>query len=111
MDQQVTVYDKTEVVETQLAELVASIKKICAFENIPFFISFATANNDEKTEYYNDGNMPGSIPVNLKDDNFRKYLLVLQGAYVTIQEEIGEEMQAYIEQNLTEDENALGPDE
>lgn len=104
--------DNQALIKEEFVPLIADLKRDCTLENIPFFISFVEKIKADKKnkgsfkiDYYNDGNMPGSIPMSLHDDNFSKYLLVLRGAYVTLIKNKDEELQEYINQNIVEDED------
>ncbi len=104
MNTNYTEYDKKAEFEEKIVPLIAEMKKICKLSKIPFFVSVAYANKGGKTDYYTDGVMPGSNYVRLYDDQFRKHLLVLQGATVSIQKDESESIADYIESNLDEDE-------
>ena len=75
-------YDLKGVYREEIIPRIEEIKKICRKNKIPFFCSFAVANNEKKTVYENDGNLTGSTDIKLYDDLFKKMLLVLNGAEV-----------------------------
>ena len=100
MDMQYTEYDKKELFNEKMAPLIAEMKKICKLNKVPFFISVATANKRGETSYYTDGVMPGSNSIKLYDDQYRKYLLVIQGATVSVQKDESESIADYIASNM-----------
>lgn len=75
-----TIYDKTELYKEEIAPLVAEIRKICAINNLPFFFSCPVSNDDKGTVYKTTGHMTGAANIELKDDLFRKYMLLIRGA-------------------------------
>lgn len=76
----VSQYDKSQVVKDEIRPLLLEMKKICRINNIPFFFSCAAANSEKKTVYTNEGVLTGSLGIDLTDDKFEKYLMVLRGA-------------------------------
>lgn len=95
-----TDYNKKDVYKERVAPLIAELKKICKVNKMPFFFSIATSNANGKTEYCNDGVLPGSNYVNLYDDQFRKHLLVVQGADVNVHRDETEDIADYIASNM-----------
>lgn len=83
-EEQLTIYNQKGVYEKELAPLLDKIKVICRINKIPLFYSCAISNSEDKTNYMNDGALPGSLQVSLKDDFFAQYLLILQGAKVSM---------------------------
>lgn len=73
------IFDKEKLYEDELEPLVKSMRAICARERIPFVISTAVKNSESETVYRNDGVLTGSLRMNLFDDHFEKFLLVLNG--------------------------------
>ena len=103
MDKQYTEYDKKDIYDEKIAPLVAEMRRTCKLNKIPFFITTAVSNKKGVTKYCNDGVMPGSNSIELHEDRFRKYLLVLQGAEVSILPNEDETIADYIASNETED--------
>ncbi len=99
--QRYTEFDATDIYKEKLEPMIIEMKKICKINKIPFFFSIAYKNDQNSTTYHNDGVLPGSNFVDLVDDKFRKYLMVLNGAKVGfIDDDQG--IQDYIENNLDE---------
>ena len=73
-----TEYDLQEFYKKEIAPKVDEIKKLCRIHKLPFFFSAAVANNDKETKYINAANSTGSNEINLYDDKFVNFLLVLQ---------------------------------
>lgn len=76
----VTEYDKSQVFKDEIRPILLELKKKCRINNIPFFFSCAEANSEKKTSYSNEGVLTGSLGIDLTDDKFEKYLMVLRGA-------------------------------
>lgn len=73
------VYDHSKIYKKQIHPLVNEIKKLCAVNDIPFFSSFAIANDEKGTKYDNNGFLSNSTSRILKDDKFPAYLAVVRG--------------------------------
>lgn len=78
-----TIFDKKDIYKKELAPLVASILKICTREKIPFHIAMAVKNDEEGTEYVNDGYTTGANSINLVDDKIRYHLMIDGGCIAT----------------------------
>lgn len=68
-----------EVIKKKLQPIVQELKKVCAVEQIPFFIGFAVSNDENGTTFKYDGVMPQAVQRNLMDDNFAKHLGIANG--------------------------------
>lgn len=82
-EEDINVYDKKKIYDSEIAPLVKQLKEICARECIPFFSTFAIANKPGKTKYKHEGVLTGSLGMELDDDVFERLLLVLCGGKVT----------------------------
>ncbi len=71
------VYSKARVYDKEIMPKIREIKDICARERIPFLTSFAIENDMDKTLYKHDGIFTGSLGMNLADNKFEKFLVVL----------------------------------
>ena len=78
-----TIFDKKDIYEKELAPLVAEVLKICTREKIPFHIATAVKNDNEDTEYINDGYTTGANNISLADDKIR-YHLMIDGGCIAI---------------------------
>lgn len=76
----VTEYDKSQIFKEEIKPILLELKKKCRVNNIPFFFSCAAANTDKKTSYTNEGVLTGSLGIDLTDDKFEKFVMVLRGA-------------------------------
>lgn len=77
---ELTVYDARKLYTEQIRPHIVEIKKICKLNKVPFVCTCATANDEKGTTYENDGVLTGSNNINLKEDRFIRYLLVIRGA-------------------------------
>lgn len=78
-DEKITVYNKQKVYHEKIEAMVKALIIECMKEKIPIVICSAVANTEEKTEYKTEIYGPGGADVNLSDDRFGNFLLVLQG--------------------------------
>ena len=58
---------------------IVKIKQFCMARGIPFYMTFATANDDTETEYLTSKQLPPECDVELFDDKFRKIVLAEHG--------------------------------
>ena len=98
-------YNMQNVYNAEILPHVNEIKKICKVQNIPFFISTAVRNENNKTKYVNDGVLTGSNQIGLYNDMFEKFLLVMHGGKVTFREDLDEDAINYILDQLPEEGN------
>ena len=82
LEREITEYDKTAEFESEVLPLIKQLNAKCRLLRIPYIASFAPKNKDGKTTYKHDGNLTGSQKLELYDDRFLQYLLVIQGAKV-----------------------------
>lgn len=101
---QYTDYNKSSDFKNEIMPVLAEFKRLCKVNKIPFWISVATENEENKTKYYYDGLMPGSNNVKLYDDQFRKHLLVIQGAEVSVIRNKEDDIVDYIDSMVEDDE-------
>ena len=76
-------YDKKKVYNKYLKNLVEEVRYICDMNNIPFFATFAVANDDDKTTYISEAVATGSRDITLTDNRINKHLLVNTGFIVS----------------------------
>ncbi len=94
----VDVFDYTEIYQKEILPKIDEIKKVCVKNKIPFLISCAPKNTQTDTTYYNDGILTGSMNINLYDDRFERYLLVINGARLApIGDQIEDEAQIFLD--------------
>jgi hypothetical protein len=72
-------YDHTKDFKTECLQPIVKIKQFCISHGIPFYMSFATANNDKETEYITSKQLPPECDMELTDDRFRKIILAEHG--------------------------------
>lgn len=72
-------YDKTAVFEKQVKPLLDQLERICRDRCIPFYATFAIANDKDGTVYENISN--GALPmgIELKDDRLVEHLKIAAG--------------------------------
>lgn len=106
MDKELTIIKKTREEEAKLKKLASELIKECATLNTPVLIMMAMENDEKGTTYLNDGYLTGSNSIVLKDDKFKKVLLLLNGADIKPMGTIGEfneEAMNYLMDNDIED--------
>jgi hypothetical protein len=71
------IYDKTNIYSEKLEPIVRSLMAVCIAERMPMFVSVATKNTDEGTQYTSRVVL-GTAPVRLSDNRIRSYILSLR---------------------------------
>ena len=71
------IYDKTSIYNEKLEPIVRSLMAVCIAERMPMFVSVATKNTDEETQYASRVVL-GGAPVRLSDNRIRSYILSLK---------------------------------
>lgn len=92
MKRNTSYYDKTEYVKDNIEPLVRQIKILCSSENIPMFISIATANDKTGTKYDNDVVL-AMTGRHLTDNRIGKMLLAINDFDTDIPDRIKREAQ------------------
>ena len=72
-------FDQTTVFEEEIKKKVLDLKLLCIKHKIPFFVTFAVANDENDTLYKNDALIPKSSNIVLTNDLFPKHINVLNG--------------------------------
>ena len=76
------VYDKNAIYKKYLKDMVEEMRYICDMNHIPFFATFAVANDDKKTTYISEAVATGSREYNLTENRINKHLLINSGFIV-----------------------------
>lgn len=72
---------ESEVWAKNILPVLNELKTQCELNHIPFAASFAVINKEGHTKYYHEAVLPKAD--SLYENNFGKYILALQGAYVS----------------------------
>ena len=72
-------YDFTKEFKTECLQPIVKIKQFCMTHGIPFYMTFATANNAKSTEYITSKQLPPECGEAITDDKFRKIILAEHG--------------------------------
>ena len=75
-------YNKNDVYKKYLKDMVEEIRYICDMNHIPFFATFAVANNDNSTTYISEAVATGSREYELTENRINKHLLINSGFIV-----------------------------
>lgn len=73
------VYNHTKEFKDECLQAIVQIKQFCVARGIPFYMTFATANDDKKTEYITSKQLPPECGTELQDDKLRKIVLAEHG--------------------------------
>lgn len=74
-----SVYNHTKDFKTECLQPIVKIKQFCLARGIPFYMTFATANNEKETEYITSKQLPPECDTEIKDDKFRRIILAEHG--------------------------------
>ncbi|MBQ8625430.1 MAG: hypothetical protein IJ419_04615 [Agathobacter sp.] len=72
-------YNHSKDFKNECLQSIIKIKQFCMMRGIPFYMTFATANNDKETEYITSKQMPPECDTKLADDKFRRIVLAEHG--------------------------------
>ena len=72
-------YDHSKDFKNECLQSIIKIKQFCMMRGIPFYMTFATANNGKETEYITSKQMPPECDTQLADDKFRRIILAEHG--------------------------------
>ena len=72
-------YDYTKEFKNECLQAIVKIKQFCMSRGIPFYMTYATANNKDGTEYITSKQLPPECDTTLSDDKFRKIVLAEHG--------------------------------
>lgn len=75
----INIYDHTKDFKTECLQPIVKIKQFCLARGIPFYMTFATANNGKATEYITSKQLPPECGTEIADDKFRKIILAEHG--------------------------------
>ena len=73
------IYDQTKDFKNECLQPIVKIKQFCMARGIPFYMTFATANDENGTEYITSKQLPPECGTEIKDDKFRKIILAEHG--------------------------------
>jgi hypothetical protein len=73
------IYNHTKDFKEECLQPIVQIKQFCLARGIPFYITFATANDEKGTEYITSKQLPPECGTELSDDKFRKIVLAEHG--------------------------------
>ena len=73
------IYDHTRDFKEVCLKPIVEIKQFCMSRGIPFYMTFATANNEKTTEYITSKQLPPECDTTIADDKFRKIVLAEHG--------------------------------
>lgn len=73
------IFNYTKDFKAECLQPIVKIKQFCITRGIPFYMTFATANSREETEYITSKQLPPECDTNLCDDKFRKIILAEHG--------------------------------
>ena len=73
-----TIYNRIDI-KDELQKRIASLKKFCAENNLPMFLTIAIKNTETETKYMNDQLDPALLGVELYDDHIHEHLKILMG--------------------------------
>jgi hypothetical protein len=72
-------YNQTKEFKAECLQPIVKIKQFCMSRGIPFYMTFATANESGETEYLTSKQLPPECDIELHDDKFRKIILAEHG--------------------------------
>ena len=72
-------YNHTKDFKDECLQPIVKIKQFCMSRGIPFYLTFATANDEKGTEYITSKQLPPECDTILNDDKFRKIILAEHG--------------------------------
>lgn len=84
------IYDKSDIFESKILPLLDEMERICVREQIPFFCSFATANEENKTKYEHRARTAAPMGFTLTNDLLVNHVKVCAGFEVIIPESMPE---------------------
>lgn len=73
--------NKNNIYQSQLADKVSEIRKICIQERIPCFMSFAVKDDGDKTEYQHEMVSTGLADESLSQDYIADFINIINGLY------------------------------
>ena len=73
------IYDYSKDFKTECLPHIVKIKQFCITRGIPFYMTFATANDEKNTEYITSKQLPPECETKIADDKFRKIVLAEHG--------------------------------
>ena len=80
-------FDKSKQFEEICRPILTELVQECQLLRIPFFWSACVKNDDESSEYVNDGVMCGSNNIFLTDDRITKHMYVAAGVDIKTSED------------------------
>ena len=72
-------YNHTPDFKEQCLPAIVVIKQFCLARGVPFYMTFATSNDEKGTEYLTSKQFPPECGTELADDKFRKIVLAEHG--------------------------------
>ena len=74
-----TIYNYTKEFKNDCLQAIITLKQFCITKGIPFYMTFATANNEKETEYITSKQLPPECETTIVDDKFRRIVLAEHG--------------------------------
>ena len=87
----ISVFDKKDVYEQEIAPIVKELLRACSINDVPVFVSCCVANSEEKAEYKHEMLAPEVRNLKLSDDLFMKFTAVTLGFETVLKNEIPED--------------------
>lgn len=72
-------FNKETIAKSQIIPLMESLMKLCNQEQIPLFATIVTKNSPEETTYESVSLSPDVLGLDLKENNFPKFINVVNG--------------------------------
>ena len=69
------IYDHSKAFKEECLPYIVKIKQFCMARGIPFYMTYATANDKKRTEYITSKQMPPECDTELTDDRLRRIIL------------------------------------
>lgn len=79
MKKELTVYDHTELYNSEIVPLLKQIDIICKANKIPFLFCACVKNDQDGSEYTYEGNLCGSNNIVLNEDKMTDFVRILAG--------------------------------
>jgi hypothetical protein len=75
----IDIYNHSKDFKEECLQPIVKIKQFCLARGIPFYMTFAVANDEKGTEYITSKQMPPECDTEITDDKFRKIVLAEHG--------------------------------
>lgn len=78
-NQKISVYNLTKEFKEECFQEIVKIKQFCIANEIPFYMTFATSNQENGTDYITAKQLPPECDTTLSDDKLRRLILAERG--------------------------------